>query len=143
MVVVQRITRVSASSNSMARVVSDTAIAFRSDAPDLQVVKSRLAMTASFGPTGTASSGSTLRWRDGQIWPHPRLPRSLIVAGAHRTSRSFVLASLRALHLDLQLVASDQAAAEEGALQDGGSPHPRGGAISSRHRECPIRGVAT
>jgi hypothetical protein len=36
-----------------------------------------------------------------------------IVAGAHRTSRSYVLASLRALHLDPQLVASDQAAAEE------------------------------
>jgi hypothetical protein len=36
-----------------------------------------------------------------------------MVAGAHRTSRSYVLASLRALHLDLRLVASDQAAAEE------------------------------
>jgi len=45
---------------------------------------------------------------------HLCLPRSLIVAGARLTSRSYVLASLRALHLDLQLVASDQAAAQEG-----------------------------
>jgi hypothetical protein len=38
------------------------------------------------------------------------------------TSRSYVLASLQALHLDLRLVASDQAAAEvrQGTLQDGG-----------------------
>jgi hypothetical protein len=70
-------------------------------------------MTASFGSTRTASSGSTRRSDDASIRPHPRLPRSSIVAGARRTSRSYVLASLRALHLDLRLVASDQAAAEE------------------------------
>ena len=75
-----------------------------------------LAMTASFGPTVTASSGSTWRSADALIWPHPRLPRSPIVAGAHRRSRSYVLASLRALHLDLRLVASDRAAVEEGGI---------------------------
>src|SRR5215471_5557952 len=47
------------------------------------------------------------------IRPHPGLPRRPIVAGAHRTSRSYLLASLRALHLDLRLVVSDQAAVEE------------------------------
>jgi hypothetical protein len=40
------------------------------------------------------------------MWPHLRLPRYQIVADAPRTSRSYVLASLRALHLDLRLIAS-------------------------------------
>ncbi len=75
----------------------------------------RVAMTARVGPTVTASSGPTRRSDDALIWPHPALPRSPIVAGAHRTSRSYVLASLWALHLDLRLVASGQAAVEEGS----------------------------
>ena len=70
-------------------------------------------MTASFGPTMTASFGSTQGSGDGLNWTHPGLPRSPIVADAPRRSRSYVLASLRALHLDLRLVAGDRAAVEE------------------------------
>jgi hypothetical protein len=100
-------------------------------------------MTASFGSTGTASSGSTRRADHVSIWPHPRLPRSPIVAGAHRTSRSYVLASLRPLHLDLRLIASDQAAVEERRTPGRHLTASPGGAISSRHMACPIRGGAT
>ena len=42
---------------------------------------------------------------DAYMWPNLRLPRYQIVADASRTSRSYVLTSLRALHLDLRLVA--------------------------------------
>jgi hypothetical protein len=90
-----------------------------------------LAMAASFGTTGAASSGPTWESADAFIWPHPGLPRRPIVAGAHPRSRSYVLASLRALHLDLRLVANDQAAVEEALLQDGNGPRLLGGAISS------------
>jgi hypothetical protein len=62
------------------------------------------------------------------------------VADAPRRSRSFVLASLRALHLDLRLVAGDRAAVEEGGVQVRQLASRRGwGAISSPHRTCPIR----
>ena len=63
-----------------------------------------MAMTASFGPTRTASFGPTWGRGDALNWAHLGLPRSLIVADAPRRSRSYVLASLRALHLDLRLV---------------------------------------
>ena len=102
-----------------------------------------LAMTASFGSTRTASSGPTWRSDDALIWPHPGLPRSPIVAGAHRTSRSYVLAAPRALHLDLRLVASDQAAVEETGTPGRQLTASAGEAISSRHRTCPFWDGAT
>ena len=70
-------------------------------------------MTASFGPTMTASFGSTQGSGDG-LNLDPPWPSSQ----PHRGRRSpqvkvYVLASLRALHLDLRLVAGDRAAVEE------------------------------
>jgi hypothetical protein len=50
------------------------------------------------------------------------------VADAPRRSRSYVLASLRALHLDLQLVAGNRAAVEESGVQAPQlASHPRWG----------------
>jgi hypothetical protein len=105
-----------------------------------------------FGGFGNVASNGY----DGFVWPYrvagstsdrmtsglapPGLPRSPIVPGAHRTSRSYVLASLRALHLDLRLVTSDQAAAEERRTPGRQMTESPGGAISSRHRTCPIWG---
>ena len=50
---------------------------------------------------------------------------------------------MRALHLDLQLVASDQATAEESSTLGKPLTVSPGGAISSQHRTCCRRRVNT
>ena len=62
-------------------------------------------MTVLIGTCRTACRGPTWLLADVLQWPHHGLPRRSMMAGAPRRSRSYVLASLRALHLDLRLVA--------------------------------------
>jgi hypothetical protein len=100
-------------------------------------------MAVPFGTTRAASFGSTwgMGWRF-ELDP-PGLPRCPIVADAPRRSRSYVLASLRALHLDLQLVVDIGQQSRKAEFKAPSSHLIRGGAISSPHRTCPIRGGAT
>jgi hypothetical protein len=78
------------------------------------------------GPVWRLAVAPPGRWLAPWRGPTRRLPRRSMVAGAPRRSRSYVLASLRALHLDLRLVARKTGASRGNRISRTNGLHCRG-----------------
>jgi len=76
------------------------------------------------------------------IRPHSGPSSPAHRCSAHRRSRSYVLASLRTLHLDLRLVASIRQQSRKGALQDGSSLAIRVMTVRSWPGQAPRRSAS-